>query len=330
VLLCRAAACLLILFVVLPLTAAAATPGSVHRGLIEVEGKKVPLPPGEWRLTGAGTSSAERNIVSLALLRLDGAAANAAVLIQTNRHLVAVDWGNPAACGRSDLYFADIRYATDHDNSCAYAAYVASGPQVDAPIDPAWWETVQRAAQSGWALPGRWIVAGFSLGDRKEGLAVRYFFASPPALPIPQATDALAAWTRLAWDGVARGFRNRRGDAAPAALSEFRPAPADPPPAPPPQAAAGGETSELGRIGLKTLTFRIVATGIDFTQNLLFVGDAALAAAMSGVAVVLGPIVFFLHELAWTYAETPRQHVLGLPGIGAEGPDPAAGRGKPG
>jgi uncharacterized membrane protein len=58
----------------------------------------------------------------------------------------------------------------------------------------------------------------------------------------------------------------------------------------------------------------------------LFVGDAALAATMSAVGTVVGPVVFFLHELAWSYADAPIHHMLTLPGIGKEGPDPGTVR----
>jgi uncharacterized membrane protein len=144
-----------------------------------------------------------------------------------------------------------------------------------------------------------------------------------PAYLLPAEAQALTAWTRSAWDDVERGFRNRRGEAPPAGLAAFRPGDTAPDASAetPAEAAASGE---LGEIGMKTLTFRIVGTTIDFTSNLLFVGDAALAATMSAVGTVVGPVVFFLHELAWHYAQAPVHHHLALPGIGAEGPDPGA------
>jgi uncharacterized membrane protein len=327
-------ACLLAIGLFCAPLASAAPPGTLYRDVIDVEGKSVPLPPGEWQLTGSSLS--DKKLVSLALLRLRDGAADAAVLIQTNQSVAAVDWGSPAACGRTDLYYAQIRYATDHDNACAYAAYVEANPVAAASgADPAWRATLQRAAQSGWRVPLRWVVAALSLSDRTDALQVRYFFAPErapaPAFLSPQGADQLGVWTRLAWDNVARGFRNRNGDAAPVPLIEFRPggmaAVIAPPEMPQDESGAPG----LGHIGLKTLTFRTVVTTLDFTSNLLFVGDVALAATMSAVGTLVGPVVFFLHELAWTYAETPAQRVLTLPGIGAEGPDPAvAGRTRPG
>jgi uncharacterized membrane protein len=331
----RPARLLLALAIVSSLSTSAAPLGAAYRDIIKIEGKDVPLPPGDWLLTGRSLSDSK--VVSLSLLRLEGATADAAVLVQVNQSDAAAEWGDPPECGRSDLYYARIRYADDHDVSCAYAAYVDAGSGTGAAVDPAWRATLQRAAQAGWIVPTEWVVSAFRIGDRHDTLEVRYFFA--PAGAMPQArlspglsaggAQALAAWTRAAWDDVARGFRNRRDEAAPAALADFRAGdapvaealPEDAVPQEAPQAA--GASSVLGHIGMKTLTFRVIGTTIDFSTNLLFVGDAALAATMSAVGTVVGPVVFFLHELAWSYADAPVRHTLTLPGIGKEGPDPA-------
>jgi uncharacterized membrane protein len=317
--------------------------GAVFREIVAIEGKIVPLPPGEWRVTGRSLS--DRKLVSLSLLRLHGATADAAVLIQVNRSDASVEWGDPPECGRTDLYYARIRYADDHDISCAYAAHVDAAPAVisgpgaapgtGATIDPAWQATMQQAAQAGWTVPTAWVVAAFCLGDRHDALAVRYFFAPDRATEAhlsaahlsAEGARALADWTRTEWDDVARGFRNRRDEAAPTALADFRAGDAPASAVLPDEAPPGQDgSSSLGHIGMKTLTFRIIGTSIDFSTNLLFVGDAALAATMSAVGTVVGPVVFFLHELAWSYADAPIRHTLTLPGIGTEGPDPSAVR----
>ena len=321
----RRAARLLALGFISLLVTGAAPPGTVVHDVIEIEGKSVPLPPGEWHVTAQTVS--EHNVVSLSLLRLHDGMADAAILIQTNQSSVVVDWGNPAACGQSDLYYAWVRYTSGHDGSCAYAAYVDATPVAGTAVDPSWTATLQRAAQSGWTVPSTWVVSAFCLSDRRDGMEVRYYFA-PARAPSPgyltsNGSKALMAWTRTAWDQVARGFRNRRGEAAPVALKDFHPADARAAEALPPEAPTSDDSgASLEHIGMKTLTFRIVATTADFTNNLVFVGDAALAFSMSAVAVVVGPVIFFLHELAWAYADAPVTRVLDLPGIGPEGPDP--------
>lgn len=304
---------------------AAPVDGAVH-GSVAIEDKVIPLPPGDWQITGRSLS--HNKVVSLSLLRLHGNAADAAVLIQTNQIATSVKWGQPDACKRVDLYYARVRYVTEHDGSCAYAAYVDATPSADTPTDPAWRSTLQQATQSSWSVPTTWVVSAFCLSDRADGLEVRYYFAPdrapPPAYLSASGANALTAWTRAAWGPVSRGFRNRRGEATPAALPDFRPGDVSLAASiPPSRPTTDGESVGLGTIGLKTLTFRIVGTTADFTTNLIFVGDAALAASMSVVGTIVGPIIFFLHELAWSYAQEPAIRALNLPGIGVEGPDPA-------
>ena len=57
-------------------------------------------------------------------------------------------------------------------------------------------------------------------------------------------------------------------------------------------------------------------------QRRLRAGGSRIYRAIEAVAVVVGPVIFFLHELAWAYADAPATRVLDLPGIGPEGPDP--------
>src|SRR5689334_11640990 len=87
-----------LLALILPVPAQAA-PGAtpqataatdLYRGMISVEGKQVPLPPGEWRLVGRAVSAPDRaaparSVISVALVRLNALAVDGAVLIQTNR-----------------------------------------------------------------------------------------------------------------------------------------------------------------------------------------------------------------------------------------------------
>ena len=49
----------------------------------------------------------------------------------------------------------------------------------------------------------------------------------------------------------------------------------------------------------KTITFRIVATTLDFSSNYVITGDIAASAALSAYGFVAGPTFFFLHEMLW-------------------------------
>src|SRR5271163_4957159 len=49
----------------------------------------------------------------------------------------------------------------------------------------------------------------------------------------------------------------------------------------------------------KTITFRVIVTALDFTANYVVIDELAAAAGLSAFALVVGPLFYFLHELAW-------------------------------
>jgi len=55
----------------------------------------------------------------------------------------------------------------------------------------------------------------------------------------------------------------------------------------------------------KALTYRVAATGLDFTANYIVIGDAASAAALSAIGLVIGPFIYFGHEVVWTRLSKP-------------------------
>jgi uncharacterized membrane protein len=79
------------------------------------------------------------------------------------------------------------------------------------------------------------------------------------------------------------------------------------PPAPPPDrrdvkklpAAPAGFA--IKQALAKTVTFRIIATGLDFSVNYVVIGEFAAAAGLSAFGLILGPFFYFVHETAWNY-----------------------------
>ena len=51
----------------------------------------------------------------------------------------------------------------------------------------------------------------------------------------------------------------------------------------------------------KTITYRTIATIVDFTTNYVVVGTVAEAMILSATGFVLGPFVYYGHEKAWEY-----------------------------
>jgi uncharacterized membrane protein len=62
----------------------------------------------------------------------------------------------------------------------------------------------------------------------------------------------------------------------------------------------------------KTITFRTIATAMDFTATYVVVGDLATAAGLSAFAFVVGPFVYLGHEKLWDYYSSPRDRTLDL------------------
>jgi uncharacterized membrane protein len=57
----------------------------------------------------------------------------------------------------------------------------------------------------------------------------------------------------------------------------------------------------ISRALAKTITFRTIATVMDFTTNYVVVGNFAQAVLLSATGFVLGPFVYYGHEKAWEY-----------------------------
>jgi uncharacterized membrane protein len=78
-----------------------------------------------------------------------------------------------------------------------------------------------------------------------------------------------------------------------------------------PVAARGGFT--ISRALAKTITYRTIATAVDFTTNFVVVGDLATAAALSASGFFLGPFVYLGHEKVWDYYGSPGERPPELP-----------------
>ena len=52
---------------------------------------------------------------------------------------------------------------------------------------------------------------------------------------------------------------------------------------------------------VKTLTYRVMVTAVDFGANYFVIGELATAAGLSSLSLVAGPIAYFAHEAAWHY-----------------------------
>lgn len=197
--------------------------------------KQIPLPAGEWTVTGMGTQPLDMpaigafgTIESMVLTRRAGDRVVAVVEINANAVPVNDGWGRTKSCERGNQFILVTRYRSGWDLSCIFVqttqAGAAGGP-------PAWQAT--RSAAPGATLPELWLTAGFRTSDRQDIVDVRYHFdpallsgeagtgswepdavrADPRKL---RAAEALTIWA-MGFDGrIERGIRNQlRGAPAP-------------------------------------------------------------------------------------------------------------------
>jgi uncharacterized membrane protein len=55
----------------------------------------------------------------------------------------------------------------------------------------------------------------------------------------------------------------------------------------------------LKRAILKTITFRIIVTSLDFVSNYVVIDELAAAASLSAIGFVAGPLFYLVHEMVW-------------------------------
>jgi len=94
----------------------------------------------------------------------------------------------------------------------------------------------------------------------------------------------------------ASGNRRRRAAPSPVAVRSA-------PTAHSAAAPAIGEPASFDawRAVVKTFTYRVMVTTVDFGANYFVIGELATAAGLSGLSLVAGPIAYFAHEAAWHY-----------------------------
>ena len=65
----------------------------------------------------------------------------------------------------------------------------------------------------------------------------------------------------------------------------------------------------ISRALAKTITYRTIATIVDFTTNYVVVGDLVTAVGLSASGFILGPFVYWGHEKAWDHYGSPAERL---------------------
>jgi uncharacterized membrane protein len=96
----------------------------------------------------------------------------------------------------------------------------------------------------------------------------------------------------------------KRRDRAKPSLKLMRPRPDTSAPAISDRHASEAAVS-LKQAVLKTVTFRVIVTSLDFSFNFVVLGELATAAGLSAFSLVAGPVFYFVHEAAWNHLGPP-------------------------
>jgi uncharacterized membrane protein len=167
-----------------------------------VEGKRIPLPPGAWRVLGdvgieappragqPGAPVALRSIVLGWVLekRLVGL-----VVLRTNLAPVAGGFGLDRECRRRDLHMARVETPAAQTLAyCGTIAHVLHGEAADGRADPAWRAALAQLSQEGIAAPPAWLQVAMRFADQDDLLDIRYLF-DPLLLGVPPPPEVPAA-----------------------------------------------------------------------------------------------------------------------------------------
>jgi uncharacterized membrane protein len=159
--------------------------GQIVSGSITLLGKRIPLPPGEWRVATGGFGQVTGadpgpygTIGGVLLLRSDETTAGEFLVIHTNALPVRDGWGEPAECADTGLLFQSMAEARNEKNGCSYVMAVRTRQLLHAQL-PA----LADAKEAARVLPDWALIAGLRISDRADMVDMLYGVA--PAYPDP-------------------------------------------------------------------------------------------------------------------------------------------------
>lgn len=213
--------------------------GSTVSAVLDLRGKQIPLPEGDWVVAGRGyevvpelTDLAYGAIESVVLFKVDGKKVSAFVIAHRNVIPIEDGWGSASECARADIPLALTYDAEEGHTFCGFVATVDTSRADESATS--WKNAVAFAQAHGLALPKEWRMAGFRLSNRSDVVDVRYHFdpALRPARAEPSAAASkafgLEPWLAAMQGGVKVGFVNRLADLWPVPMPWETDEPASP------------------------------------------------------------------------------------------------------
>lgn len=286
--------------------------GDDASGHIEMFGKRLPLPPGEWRVVATGFAEvtggdpgAYGTIGTVTLIPVGVEQPLVFMVLRTNALPVRDGWGPPPECTKENVLLRSVAEPRDLQNACTFVVAARSGRIAGWTGDP---------ALTG-LLPPWSLVAGFRVSDRSDVVEVRYGI-------VPQSM-ARGDWfdASQALDSGQIALLRRLGEWAWQAREASRLAlrvPADQVPAIPPlsftapvPAAAGDEEVAALRSQLYQLaTDRAPATAWSWALASALAGNVYVGATVAAWQSLTHSALGFGNEMAWEWSRNAQPMVF--------------------
>jgi hypothetical protein len=305
--------------------------GLLASGHIALFGKRIPLPPGEWRVAAASFARVTGEdpgpygtIGGVMLTRAAEDPEREFVLIRTNAVPVRSGWGPPAECLEGAALWQSVAEPRDLHTACAYVMPARSARIAAWIGDP----SIKRL------LPPWALVAGFRASDRNDVVEARY--------GVVPTSKAQAAWfgTWQTLEPSQKALLERLGDwarrARQASFAALRD-PADQVPSIPPMmlatgaAAVPGETVSPLQADLYDLaTYRGPVTVWNWALASTLTGNIYVGATIAAWQSLTHNALYSGNEMAWDWSrDIPTMNfVAARPvrhGDAADQSDPAPG-----
>jgi uncharacterized membrane protein len=289
--------------------------GEVVTTPLDLLGKRIPLPPGDWKVVSAGYGQVTGPdpgpygaIGGVLLLRAAPDSDHAFLMIHTNALPVRGGWGQPEECAADDALFQSAPEPRDLHNACTFIVVRDVGRVIEAGAPALAGNRSAAGLLPSWALE-----AGYRVSDRRDFVDVRYGVA--PADPDPDGwfeppssldeihralVTRLAAWAqgaRAATSAALRAPRDQTHDLPPppldaAAGKSAAPAPAE-------------DISTLRLAFYKTATLRIASTTAAFIIASALAGDLYTGLVVTAWQAATHSALYFANELAWEWSSAP-------------------------
>lgn len=175
--------------------------GQTYSGNIDIGGLQVPLPAGEWLVTGANqstmTSADASGQTNVGLAQIADGKLRAYMSLSYNERSISGGWTVPASktCTRTEIHHAVMVRDRQLDRSCLYVNHIVFNI---ASNSAKWWkDTVDYAKQNKTPVPMATIQSGFVVSDRANFMSVAYYFnPEVKGFAPPQNT----AWQTSDWN----------------------------------------------------------------------------------------------------------------------------------